>query len=119
VTAARRALALAGALAIASCVFPVDRTRPVEFVNQTSQHLVLYDHGRQYPTARHDLPAGDRYRNVWLDPEIDHGDEKAKFRVEATNLAGVLVFCHDYTMNEFTQLKWVLAITERNDCPSE
>jgi hypothetical protein len=110
---------LAGTIAIASCVFPVDKTRPIEFSNQTSQDLVLYDHGRQYPSARHDLPAGARYRNVWLALELDPADEKAKFRVEATNSAGALIFCHDYTMNEFTEAKWVLVVTERNDCPPE
>jgi hypothetical protein len=111
-----RALALSGAVAFVSCIFPVDKTRPIEFINQTSQDLVLYDHGRQYPSARHQLAAGERYRNVWLDPEIDPADEKAKFRVEATNSVGAVIFCHDYTMKEFTAAKWTLVITERNDC---
>jgi len=119
VTAVGRALSLAAVIATASCIFPVDKGRPIEFINQTSQDLVLYDHGRQYPTARHELAAGERYRNVWLDPSIDPADEMKKFRVEATNAAGALVYCHDYTMKEFTQAKWVLVISERNDCSSE
>ena len=106
-------------MAVASCIFPVDKGRPIEFINQTSQNLVLYDHGRQYPTARHDFAAGTRYRNVWLDPGLDALDERKDFRVEAVNAAGVVIFCHDYTMKEFTQAKWVVVITERNDCPAE
>jgi hypothetical protein len=39
--------------------------------------------------------------------------------VEDLNAAGAVIFCHDYTMKEFTQAKWVLVITERNDCPPE
>ena len=103
---------LAGAIAIASCIFPVDKTRPIEFINQTGQRIVLWEQGRQYPGARYEVAAGARHRDVWLAPELDPADEKAKFRVEATNIAGVLIFCHDYTMKEFTQVKWVLVCRE-------
>jgi hypothetical protein len=49
VTALWRALMLAGTIAIASCVFPVDKTRPIEFSNQTSQNLVLYNGTGEHP----------------------------------------------------------------------
>jgi hypothetical protein len=112
-------VAVAGAIALASCIVPVDKTRPIEFINQTGQQLVVYEFGRRYPTVRHEVAAGSRYGSVWPAPELDPADEKAKFRVEATDSAGVLIFCHDYTMKDFTQSRWILVITERNDCPPE
>jgi hypothetical protein len=118
-TALWRAIPLAAAIGAASCIFPVDKGRPIEFVNQTNQNLVLYDHGRQYPTARHDLPAGTRYRNVWLDPGRSALEERKDFRVEALDVTGAVIFCHDYTMKEFTEANWVVVIAERNDCASD
>jgi hypothetical protein len=60
-----------------------------------------------------------RKTDVWLHPGLDPLDERKKVRVEDLNAAGAVIFCHDYTMKEFTQAKWILVITERNDCPPE
>jgi hypothetical protein len=100
-------------------MFPVDKTRPIEFINETGQNIVLWEFGRRYTGGRYEVDAGARHRDVWLDPGLDAQDERKKFRVEAVNATGAVIFCHDYTMKEFTKANWVLAITERNDCPPE
>lgn len=89
-------------------MFPVDKTRPIEFINQTGQQLVVYESGRRYPEVRHNVAAASRYRSVWPDPGLDGLDERKKFRVEAVNATGTVIFCHDYTMKDFTQANWVV-----------
>src|SRR5438270_11512372 len=54
VTALWRVMVLAGTIAVASCVFPVDKTRSIEFINQTGQRIVLWEQGRPYPGARYE-----------------------------------------------------------------
>lgn len=46
--------------------------------------------------------------NVWVDSRLDDkAKDQVKFRVEATTPSGDLVFCHDYTFNELSRIRWV------------
>jgi hypothetical protein len=105
--------------AVASCgILPGDEGLPIEFVNRTGENIVLYEHGRAYPDLRKELAPDARRDNVWVGSRLD---DKAKdgaiYRVEATTRSGELVFCHVYTFNELTRLRWVVEIRKQNDCP--
>lgn len=106
-------------MAVASCGFlPGDEALPIEFVNRTGENIILYEKGRSYPSRRKELVPDARFKNVWVGSRLD---DKAKdmtfYRVEATTGSGELVFCHDYSFNELTRIRWVVEIRKQNDCP--
>jgi hypothetical protein len=56
---------------------------------------------------------------VWVDSRLDErGKDQVQYRVEATTLSGDVVFCHDYTFNELTRVRWIVEIRKQNDCPA-
>ena len=112
------AVSVLASMTLASCGILGDKGLPIEFVNVTDQHLVLWQRGRPHPSYRRELPAQGRVRDVWVDPRIDdYAKDLVKFRVEATSDAGDLVFCHVFTWNDFTRLGWIVEIRRQNDCP--
>lgn len=112
------AVSVLASMTLASCGILGDKGRPIEFVNRTGQHVVLWEQGRPYAGARKELAADARLRDVWVDPRIDdEAKDLVKFRVEATTDAGDLVFCHDFTWNDLTRAGWVVEIRVQNDCP--
>ena len=107
------------ASALAACgIFGGDKGLPIEFVNRTGQNIVLFEKGRANPSYRKELAPDARSENVWVDPRLDdRGKNEVKYRVEATRASGELVFCHDYTFNELTRIRWIVEIRLQNDCP--
>ena len=80
--------------------------------------IVLYEKGRANPSSRKELAPDARAENVWVDSRLDEkGRDLVKYRIEATTGSGDLVFCHDYTFNELTRIRWVVEIRRQNDCP--
>jgi hypothetical protein len=43
----------------------------------TGQQLVVYEFGRDYPNARHEVAAGARNRSVWPARELDLANEES------------------------------------------
>jgi len=106
------------AVVLASCGIIGDRSQPIDFVNRSGQTILLYERGRAYPVLRKDLVPEARLRSAWIDSHLDdRGKDVIKFRVEATSDAGDLIFCHDFTWNDFIRAGWVVEIRAQNDCP--
>jgi len=105
--------------ALTSCGILGDKGLPIEFVNRTGQHIVLWEQGRPHAGARRELAANERYRDVWVDPRIDdYAKDLAMFRVEATDDAGNLIYCYVFSWNDLTRAGWVVDVRIQNDCPS-
>jgi hypothetical protein len=113
-------LVAAGVLAsfaLASCGMFGSRGLPIEFVNRTGKLVVLYELGRANP-FRKELAPEERLQSSWVNSRLDDkAKDEVKYRVEATNQSGDLVFCHDFTFNELTRVGWVVEIRAMNDCP--
>jgi hypothetical protein len=108
------------ALALASCGIYGDKGQGIEFVNNTGQHVVLWQQGRAHPAYRKELAADSRFRDVWVDSRLGaKARDEVKFRVEAVTDSGDVLFCHEYTWNDFSRIGWIVDIRALNDCPPE
>jgi hypothetical protein len=94
-----------------------DKGLPIAFTNRTTETMILYEKGRSNPSYRKELAPDARAENVWVDSRLDEtGKDSVKYRVEATTISGDIVFCHEYSFNELTRVRWLVEIRRENDC---
>lgn len=108
----RTTLLLLGASLTSSCwigsVVPGDRSHDVAITNPNDASVVLFDAGREYPAQSRTLAPHETKITQWLISD-DRSDAITQ-KVEATDSTGRLIFCHRFTYNELTRLKWQVSL---------
>jgi hypothetical protein len=86
----------------------------VYFTNRATEPVSLYEITRA-PESLTQLAPGETRRRNWRYP-IDATDRR-KVRVEADDLRGQRIFCHDFSYEELKSINWRIDIEPgRDDC---
>jgi hypothetical protein len=91
-----------------------DRGIAVVFVNGTSHRVIVYPDGRAYPSVKVPLDPGAEQPNALLISSSER--ESFVGRVEATDEADTIVFCHDYTLGELQDLHGRIVVRDNELC---
>lgn len=92
-----------------------DQSQAVTFTNAEDFGITVYPYGRDRAQITRQLPARAEYRDNY--PLSDTNEDRVVARVEATDAAGSLIFCHRYTYGELKRLGGIILVRAgRNDC---
>jgi hypothetical protein len=80
----------------------------VYYHNETGQAISIYPHGRNYPSSRQILAAGEEQRNSLM--FSSRKPDAVVARIEAVDATGTLIYCHRFTFGELERLGGVIRI---------
>ena len=91
-----------------------DQGMDVIFVNDTAHRIVVYPVGHAYPSVHIPLDPGAERQSSLLISSSKRESFVAK--VEATDSADSVVFCHEYTLGELQDLRGRIHIRDNTLC---
>jgi hypothetical protein len=109
------AIVILGLLGAAPCEGVLgDQSTSVVFVNGTSHRVIVYPVGHAYPSVKVRLDPGAEEPNNLLISSSKR--ETFVARVEATDEADTIVFCHEYTLGELQDLQGRIVVRDHELC---
>jgi hypothetical protein len=114
VTIREFALLSISAIVISGCRtgMPVgDFGHGVTIMNHTSEHIIVYELGRDNRNYETRLGPNESRRNTWLVPPPGSPSRSAKgYQVDAFDLFGAHIYCERYSYDDLQEGGWIIRI---------